>query len=117
MALTTATYMGFRTKRYSPPMTSRSVGATGAGVPRPSVTKRPNARINTTIATAKRAPPTIIATTASGDFGHRTVQPLINHGSSPATIPGAATKKTVLPAAAADPRIRRPTLAGYCGDQ
>jgi hypothetical protein len=46
--------------------------------------------------------------TASADLGHRTVQPLINQGSSPATTPGATTKKMVLPAAAAHFRIRRP---------
>jgi hypothetical protein len=66
------------------------------------------ARINTTVATAKRAPPTIMTATASADLGHRTVQPLINQGSSPATTPGATTKKMVLPAAAAHFRIRRP---------
>jgi hypothetical protein len=38
--------------------------------------------------------------TPNADIGQRTSQPLISQGTSPATTPGATTKKTALPTAA-----------------
>src|SRR5687768_3136461 len=47
----------------------------------------------------------------NGDIGPDTCHPLISHGTSPATTPGATTKKTALPTAAADRRMRDPRLS------
>src|SRR5829696_3051631 len=57
MAATTATYIGLRTWRYAPPTTRRSGAATGAGVPKPSTTKRTNAPTSAISAARSTTPP------------------------------------------------------------
>jgi hypothetical protein len=106
MVDTTARYMGLRTYRYRPPTTSRWVGATGAGVPEPSATKRTNACTSTTTpAASSTAPATRSGTQAQDGCGWRTRQPVSHQGTRPATTPGASTKNTTLTAAAAGLRM------------
>ena len=72
-------------------------GATGAGVPMPSTTKRANAWISTAAAhTVTNAP---ISRQPSHDGSPD--QPVTAHGIAPATTPGANAKNRELPAAAA----------------
>src|SRR5918995_1445634 len=99
MIAATARYIGFLTYRYSPPTTRRSLGATGAGVPRPSPTKRANACTSTRTPAAMRIRPPIHSGTQYGK-GPRASQPVSNHGTRPATTPGANTRNTRLPMAA-----------------
>src|SRR5918999_3574210 len=99
MVAATARYIGLRTYRYSPPATRRSGGATGAGVPRPSTTKRQNACRSTATPAARSTRP---ATRKGAQYGNgsRTRQPVNAHGTRPATIPGASTRNTRLASAA-----------------
>src|SRR3954453_7053034 len=99
MVAPTARYIGLRTWRYSPPTTSRSVGAVGAGVPRPSKTKRPNACRRTPVPRTIRAAPR--TTTAVAGFVER--QPVSSHGTRPATTPGATSRNRTLPSAGGIP--------------
>src|SRR5918997_1896962 len=112
MAASTATYMGLRTWRYGPPTTKRSGAATGAGVPRPSTTKRQNAWISATSPAASSAAPST-RTDARYGTDSRTLQPVSIHGTRPATTPGAARKNAALPTAAVRLRILRPPF-GSC---
>src|SRR5262245_53900570 len=113
MADTTATYIGLRTYRYAPVTTSRSVGATGAGVPRPSRTKRTNALTRRGRATTRSTAPSTRTGAAIGWLSHR----VNHHGTSPTTTPGASAKKSALPSAARRRRMQalrlpRRVLAG-----
>src|SRR3954454_14443189 len=96
MSAPTATYIGLRTWRYAPPTTNRSVGATGAGVPSPSSTKRTNASSRTTRPAPIIRPPS----TRSGVHHVSASQRVRSHGISPATTPGAIMRKAKLWAAA-----------------
>jgi hypothetical protein len=102
----TARYIGFRTHRYGPVITSSSVGAMGAGVPRPS-------QANLTKAfTSSAAPATMIKTPmrasgADAGQGGPNSHPVSSHGTKPATTQGAAMKKTALPMAAVDLCFKR----------
>src|ERR687895_2395119 len=80
-------------------MTSRSVGATGAGVPIPSATKRANAWSRTPTPTIRTMTP---ATWKGNQINPdaSTSQPVSRHGIRPATMTGASAKKSALPAAA-----------------
>jgi hypothetical protein len=117
MIAATATYMGLRTCRYRPPTTSCSVGATGAGVPTPSTTKRTKAWTSTNRPAAIRAAPS----TRSAGGVRWASHPVSHHGIRPAVTPGARAKKAALPAAAIALRVRRrardqePTAAGAAG--
>src|SRR5215468_7248753 len=98
--------MGLRTYRYRPPTTNRWGGATGAGVPTPSVTKRTNADTTTAAPATISAAPTIRSSTPTGPSpsgSGRACQPVMTHGRYPAKTPGARTRKTALPIAA--PRL------------
>src|SRR4051794_21325299 len=102
----TATYIGLRTWRYRPPTTSRSVGATGAGVPAPSTTKRAKACSSAaTPATTSAAPR--MTSQVGGSFER---QPVSSHGTTPPMTPGATTRNTRLPRAAL--RLRTGPLGG-----
>src|SRR4051794_3921066 len=105
MVAPTARYIGLRTWRYSPPTTSRLVGAVGAGVPRPSKTKRPNACRRTPTPRAIRAAPTTTRAVA----GLEDRQPVSSHGTRPATTPGATNRNRTLPNAASN----LPTARAY----
>src|SRR5215208_4505732 len=48
---------------------------------------------------------------ANGDHGPGNCHPLMSQGTSPATTPGATTKKTALPTAAADRCMLNPRLS------
>src|SRR5215831_2138496 len=85
----TARYIGLRTYRYSPRTTRCSVGAGGAGVPRPSIVNCANDPSSVAAPAAISSPP---ATRC---------QPVSHQGTSPATTPGAITRKPALPAMAA----------------
>src|ERR671919_1857605 len=95
-----------------PPTTRRSGGATGAGVPRPSMTKRAKACSRKATPAPIEAPPTM--RTASG--ASSIFQSVSRYGTSPATTPGASRRKAALPAAAA---LRRDGcgLSGKARDQ
>lgn len=98
MAASTARCMGLRTCRQGPATTRRCVGAIGAGVPRPCVTKTSKAqRIVVTPAMIRRVP----ATRSDSEGVCRACQPVSHHGTSPATTPGASAKNPALPSAAA----------------
>src|SRR5919199_2062539 len=107
MAASTATYMGLRTWRYTPPTTRRSGAATGAGVPKPSTTKRTNA-LTSTISPARSSNPPSTRTGAQYGRGSRACQRVNNHGIRPTTTPGATRKNTALPTAAFRLRIATP---------
>lgn len=95
----TATYIGLRTCRYQPDTTRCFVGNTGAGVPTPSIAKRRNESISTIDPAAISATPAMRSNSASGNPScavHRE----INHGTKPATVPGASKKKMIEPKAA-----------------
>src|SRR3954451_12464846 len=93
MADTTPTYIGFRTYRYNPLITRCRGGYTGDGLPSPSSANRRNessspivpSPINTPPATRKIAIP---------KNGSSTRQREIHHGRTPATNPGAITRKS-----------------------
>lgn len=92
--------MGLRTNRLKPVTTSRSVGATGIGVP-PALANWMNAWIG------GMRPSTISATpkiTRNGGLDPGISQRVINHGPSPTKVPGATTKKAADPTAAAEVR-------------
>ena len=72
-------------------MTSCSVGATGAGVPPPSATKRAKACTSTAMPAASTSMPMIRSAVQCGTRWPIR-QPVIHHGISPATTPGATTK-------------------------
>src|SRR5215208_7170834 len=99
IAAKTARYIGLRTHRYGPDITSSSVGATGAGVPRPSQANLMNAFPSTaTPATMSNTPTTAVRAAAGqgGPNSHR----VSSHGTMPATAQGATRKKAALPSAA-----------------
>jgi hypothetical protein len=54
---------------------------------------------------------------ANGDIGPGTCHLVMSQGTSPATTPGARTKKTALPIAAADLRTPKPRVGAYVGNQ
>src|SRR5215472_15222792 len=97
MTASTARYMGLRTYRYSPRTTSCSVGAGGAGVPRPSTANCANDPISVTAPAAVTTPP--MTRTGTG-MATPARQPVSHQGTSPATTPGAITRKPALPATA-----------------
>src|SRR5918994_7465229 len=100
--------MGLRTQRYTPPTTRCSGAATGAGVPKPSTTKRTNAPTSAITPARSSAPPST-RTGAQYGRGSRTCQPPVNnHGIRPPTTPGANRKNTALPTAAVDLRMAVP---------
>src|SRR5262249_18094178 len=98
MTVRTARYMGLRTYRYSPRTTRCSGGAGGAGVPRPSIAncatdpRTPGAR-------GTHSPPPMPRT--GPGTAAPACQPVSHQGTSPATTPGAITRKPALPAMAA----------------
>src|SRR5947209_8233224 len=96
MVATTPQYIGLRTNRYSPLTTRCLVGRMGAGVPRPWTANRRNESSNPTAPAASRTNP---AARTSGEpgSGARVCQRVIHHGTSPATVPGATTRKTAEP--------------------
>ena len=102
MTASTARYIGLRTYRYGPATTSCSVGAGGAGVPRPSTAKCANDQISTAAPAAISTPP--VTWTGTGQAAPA-CQPVSHHGTRPATTPGASTRKAALPATAAFVRI------------
>src|SRR6185312_6585035 len=121
MVATTARYIGLRTYRYRPPTTRRSVGATGAGVPRPSATNRAKAWTRTIAPRMSMISPAT-RTGAQWASGPRTCHRVSHQGTTPATTPGAAAKNSVLPTAAAGLRMqtvcaRRPARARRCADE
>ena len=93
---TTATYIGFRTKRKKPRKTRVRVGKAGAGVPKPSIAKRTNESSSAGMASAMRIMP-IGRLAGTATRGGCSCQPEINQGTSPATTPRAMTKKTADP--------------------
>src|SRR5690242_468661 len=99
MAATTARYIGLRTYRYRPPTTRRSVGATGAGVPRPSATNRAKAWTSTIAPRMSRISPAT-RTGAHPASDPRTCHRVSHQGTRPATTPGATAKNSTLPTAA-----------------
>src|SRR5207245_6369216 len=90
---------------YRPPTTSLSVGATGAGVPIPSATKRAKASRSTAAPAATAIQPMTWSHAGAPADCHR----LRSQGTRPATTPGARTRKSRLPTAART----RPTRA-FC---
>src|SRR5690349_13367469 len=111
MVATTARYIGLRTYRYRPPTTRRSVGATGAGVPRPSATNRAKAWTRTIAPRMSMISPAT-RTGAQWASGPRTCHRVSHQGTTPATTPGAAAKNSALPAAAVGLRTLAPQAAG-----
>src|SRR5262249_40751059 len=95
---TTARYIGLRTYRYSPRTTRCSVGAGGAGVPRPSVANCVNDPSSAAAPAAISTPP---ANRTGTGHAAPCCQPVSHQGTSPATTPGATTRKPALPAMAA----------------
>src|SRR6516165_2583487 len=98
MTASTARYMGLRTYRYSPRTTRCSVGAAGAGVPRPSSANCANDPSSVAAPAAISSPP---ATRTGTGHPPPCCQPVSHQGTSPATTPGATTRKPALPAMAA----------------
>src|SRR5262249_40997426 len=98
MPASTARYMGLRTYRYSPRTTRCSVGAGGAGVPRPSVANCVNDPSSAAAPAAISTPP---ANRTGTGHAAPCCQPVSHQGTSPATTPGATTRKPALPAMAA----------------
>ncbi len=100
IAVSRPAYIGLRTKRLKPVTTRRSVGAIGIGVP-PALANWMNACTGgmrpSTISTTPR-------TTRSGGLDPGISQWVINHGPSPAKVPGAATKNAADPTAAVEVR-------------
>src|SRR5690606_8420411 len=95
-------------------MTSRSVSATGAGVPEPSATNRANPATTTPVPARIRSTPAALATVIQGSgSGERISQPETHPGPSPATTPGAARKKTALPIAAVVLRMTHPPISSH----
>src|ERR671910_1011065 len=90
-------------------MTSRSVGATGAGVPIPSTTNRANACRRTPTELARITPP---ARRRGPQSALSTCQRVSSHGITPATTPGARRRKTTVPSAALPRLIRSDVGAG-----
>src|SRR5262245_37643 len=110
MTVTTARYIGLRTWRYRPPTTSDSVGATGAGVPDPSVTKRAKAITSTAAPAATRATPSPRSGAATDPPERQSVS---SQGMAPATTPGATTKNAAAPRVASGLRMwALPPLSG-----
>src|SRR4051794_12251215 len=113
MVAATARYIGLRTWRYAPPTTSRSVGATGAGVPIPSMTKRAKAW-------SRNATPVAIST-APATWTRGAAEPwcqcVMDHGINPATTPGATRRNRRLPRAALALRVRGRGFTGERRDQ
>ena len=72
------------------------MGATGAGVPMPSITKRAKACNSTATPAAMSSAPA----NRSPIHGSADRQPVISQGTSPATTPGATRRNTTLPSAA-----------------
>lgn len=95
----TATYIGFRTCRYQPETTRCFGGRTGAGVPNPSIANRRNESISTTNPAAISATPAKRIGSPPKN-GACAVHREINHGTTPATVPGARKKNTIEPKAA-----------------
>src|SRR5215813_2482193 len=95
----TATYIGLRTYLYRPPTTNCLGGATGAGVPMPSVTNRANAWRSTAVPQMIRSAPNA-RNGSQGANGSQSRQRVSHQGTTPATKPGARTKKIKLPNAA-----------------
>src|SRR5262245_25738185 len=95
---TTARYIGLRTYRYSPRTTRCSVGAGGAGVPRPSIVNCADDPSSAAAPAAISRPP---ATRTGTGHSAPCCQPVSHQGTSPATTPGAMTRKPALPAMAA----------------
>ena len=95
MIAPTARYMGLRTQRYRPPTTSSCVGATGAepGAP-PARTARSRRPVP-----SGRGPPAAIRAPPR-PAGQGSSYAVTNQGTTPATTPGATTKKSTLPQAA-----------------
>src|SRR5918998_2600484 len=115
MAASTATYMGLRTYRYTPPTTRRSGAATGAGVPRPSTTKRTNAPTSTISPATSSAAPNARTGIQYGRGSRACQPPVNNHGIAPATTPGANRKKSALPSAAVGLRMAMPHFPVHRG--
>src|SRR5918994_1954535 len=90
-------------------MTSRSVGATGAGVPIPSTTNRANACRRTPTELARITPP---ASRRGIQSALSTSHRVSSHGITPATTPGARRRKTTVPTAALPRLIRSDVGAG-----
>lgn len=97
MIASTATYIGLRTYRYHPLTINVRVGATGAGVPNPSIAKRRN-ESSTTISPhpIKKMP------VQRAEKEPAICPPLITRGTNPATTPGAAKKNNTDPNDAVD---------------
>jgi hypothetical protein len=98
----TPRYIGLRTYRYKPETTRRTVGATGAGVPRPFTAKR--TKLSTTILAPApmRTYPSHGSTKAPN--GAAWARHLVSvQGITPATVAGANQKKTNEPSRA--PRL------------
>src|SRR6202049_1120567 len=96
MMATSATCIGFRTYRLRPVTTRFRGGAMGAGVPRPCSAKRANeSTIPGTPARIIIAPMPRVSSRPRN--GGRSCQPVIHHGTSPASVNGATTKKTAEP--------------------
>ena len=89
---------------YGPPTTRCCGAATGAGVPRPSTTKRTKACPTTTRPAMSSRPPHRRRGSQKGS-GVRRCQPVSSHGMTPLTVPGASRKKTALPTMALERRI------------
>src|ERR1700754_1568774 len=107
IAVSNPTYIGSRTNRLKPLTPSRSVGATGIGVP-PALVNWMNA------CTGGIKPNTIITTprtTRNGGLDPGISQWGINQGPSPTHVPGGTTKNAAEPTAAAEVRTY-PVLAG-----
>ena len=89
IAVSSPTYIGLRTNRLKPVTTSRSVGATGIGVP-PALANWMNAWTGgmrpSTMSTTPR-------TTRSGGLDPGISQWVISHGPSPTNVPGATDEE------------------------
>src|SRR5271156_482543 len=94
------TYIGLRTYRLKPETTRCSVGAIGMGVP-PALTNSVNADIGGGSPGGIKTAPTTRAAAQPGS-GWLNRHPVINHGISPTTVPGATTKNPALRTAAFD---------------
>src|SRR4051794_21073535 len=94
--LTTATYIGFRTYRYSPVTTNWRVGKIGAGVPKPCTAKHANESSRPIVPKAISTPPASRRNDNPNKAG-LSCQREIHHGTKPTTNPGAMTRKIADP--------------------
>lgn len=111
MIATTAMYIGFRTNRYGPTTTRCCVGAMGAGVP-DARAKRTNASSSSYTPGAIRSNATTQISTG-GPHAAGSRHPLISHGTSPATTPGATTRNRIVPAHERTEPRDRSGIGGY----